>query len=71
MARSKQANPVRRELSSEYISKHDRSPANGSALANGSANGNNANAGSPVGGSQDAGAGNVAKEAGKKAGLNW
>lgn len=29
MARSKQATPVRREPSSEYVSKYDRSPSNG------------------------------------------
>ncbi len=37
MARSKQANPMRREASSEYTGKHDRLPANGSAVANGKA----------------------------------
>lgn len=31
MARSKQATPVRREPSSEYVSKYYRSPSNGKA----------------------------------------
>lgn len=45
MARTKQATPVRREVSSEYLSKHDRIPKeNGSASPNGEANGHVARA---------------------------
>ncbi|KAM7202108.1 UAA transporter family domain containing protein [Naviculisporaceae sp. PSN 640] len=45
MARTKQATPVRREVSSEYLSKHDRAPKeSGSVSPNGEANGHVARA---------------------------
>lgn len=39
MARTKQATPIRRELSSEYASKHDRIPKESPSVSNGKANG--------------------------------
>ena len=39
MARTKQATPLRRELSSEYASKYDRIPKESPSASNGAANG--------------------------------